>query len=557
MCGGRCDALSRVHGSAAIWCFQLALQGDTNLVHCGAMTYPNYWRCLDLNFGSIDPVGLWSPGPFGDLCIELVLCTWLHGNSVCTDANVLKVMQYCGSDVKDDWRPGSSNNSEGGCPMQACPIENFFEYVSASPVPCFCAAPIRIGYRLKSPSISDFPPYTDLFEVYITSALSMDLYQLSIDSFKWEVGPRLRMYLKIFPMFNNRSSTFNESEVKRLDDIFTKWTLARSNLFGPYELQNFTLLGPYSNVETINGAEEPNCWDGTPGELKKMWLTDVKEAVKVKHDISNVHQAECLTKHPTEKETVSTKNPISWASLVGAPSTVRGSVKLNFTPPTITEVYIPKDYSEAIEEIMLAEQVRSLNGESTNDKAIEIPEESNAATNPNTVVERSSQILPPQSLQLPGRRGLKLAIKHHVTGVHVYTHSQLAVNIIVHGASPNWKYRRLVKEILMLKNSFEIREVLHQFRETNKAADLLARPVPIGYKETDPVILEFPKSGTNKGALAGIIVGAIACVIALFAIAALLIAKRRGGFRSTSRSKPRELFKLLTYYEMKKRIRVT
>ncbi|KAF6164783.1 hypothetical protein GIB67_011173 [Kingdonia uniflora] len=181
------------------------------------------------------------------ICDLAVFRKLLHGNSVCTDANGLKVMQYCGSDVKDDWRPRSSNNSEGGCPMQACPIENFFEYVPASPVPCFCAAPIRIGYRLKSPSISDFPPYTDLFEVYITSALSMDLYQLSIDSFKWEVGPRLRMYLKIFPMFNNRSSTFNESEVKRLDDIFTKWTLARSNLFGPYELLNFTLLGPYSN----------------------------------------------------------------------------------------------------------------------------------------------------------------------------------------------------------------------------------------------------------------------------------------------------------------------
>ncbi|KAF6164785.1 hypothetical protein GIB67_011175 [Kingdonia uniflora] len=347
-------------------------------------------------------------------------------------------------------------------------------------------------------------------------------------------------------------------------------------------------------------------------------------------------------------------------------------------------VYIPKDHSEAIEEIMLAEQVRSLNGESTNDKAIEIPEESNAATNPNTVVEKSSQILPPQSLQLPGRSsmvteiyelftfhetvdGLWVALSEMYSTfnneVRVYelykefgqasqgsssvtayfgylkkrfniaplpnldepyaliekherhmkltskvtvvsdvpplvdqmsfaansrsqseicnvihnnvwlfpanavndlafiwervdeVQPQLAVNIIVHGATPNWTYRRLVKEILILKNSFEICEVLHQFRETNKAADLLARPAPIGYKETDPVILESPKSGTNKGALAGIIVGAIACVIALFAIAALLIAKRRGGFPSTSRSKPRELFKLLTYYEMKKRIR--
>ncbi|KAF8397089.1 hypothetical protein HHK36_015996 [Tetracentron sinense] len=171
----------------------------------------------------------------------------LQGNPVCTNADELNIVQFCGSVTGGDEILGSSTNSRGVCSMQSCPAEDFFEYVPESPVPCFCAAPLRVGYRLKSPSISDFPPYLNLFEVYITSALNMDFYQLSIDSFFWEEGPRLRMYLKLFPMFNNHSSIFNTSEIQRIRSIFTTWTLARNNLFGPYELLNFTLLGPYSN----------------------------------------------------------------------------------------------------------------------------------------------------------------------------------------------------------------------------------------------------------------------------------------------------------------------
>ena len=113
---------------------------------------------------------------------------------------------------------------------------------------CFCAAPIRVGYRLKSPSFSYFRPYYGEFKVYLTSSLKLDVSQLSIDSFFWDKGPRLWMYLKLFPRYNDsHSHTFNTSEVQRIRGVFTSWEFPRTDLFGPYELLNFTLLGPYSD----------------------------------------------------------------------------------------------------------------------------------------------------------------------------------------------------------------------------------------------------------------------------------------------------------------------
>lgn len=55
------------------------------------------------------------------------------------------------------------------------------------------------------------------------------------------------MYLKLFPANNgNHTGTFNNSEVVRIKNIFSSWKFRGSELFGPYELLNFTLLGPYS-----------------------------------------------------------------------------------------------------------------------------------------------------------------------------------------------------------------------------------------------------------------------------------------------------------------------
>ncbi|XP_012478301.1 probable LRR receptor-like serine/threonine-protein kinase At1g06840 isoform X2 [Gossypium raimondii] len=149
----------------------------------------------------------------------------LEGNPVCKNANLLNVNLFCGSEPREDKMLTNLNYSTANCPIQACPTDNFYEYVPASPLPCFCAAPLRIGYRLKSPSFSYFPPYIQPLEVYLTSSLKLSRYQLSIDTYSWEKGPRLRMYLKLFPSLNvNHSSTFNVSEVQRIRHIYTSWT---------------------------------------------------------------------------------------------------------------------------------------------------------------------------------------------------------------------------------------------------------------------------------------------------------------------------------------------
>lgn len=170
----------------------------------------------------------------------------LAGNPVCSNANVPNISQFC---LYLDQGDARLRNLTSSCPVDACPADDNYEYIPSSPVSCYCASPLRIGYRLKSPSFSYFPPYVHLFEDYMTRSLNFDLYQLSIDTFSWETGgPRLRMYLKIFPTVNkNHSHMFNATEVQRIRDIFASWAFPHTDLFGPYELLNFTLQGPYSN----------------------------------------------------------------------------------------------------------------------------------------------------------------------------------------------------------------------------------------------------------------------------------------------------------------------
>ncbi len=96
---------------------------------------------------------------------------------------------------------------------------------------------------MKSPGFADFRPYRDQFEVYLTNGLDLSLNQLDLNSFAWEEGPRLGMYLKFFPV--NNTFTFNSSEVLRITRMFTGWKIPDSDIFGPYELLNFTLLDMY------------------------------------------------------------------------------------------------------------------------------------------------------------------------------------------------------------------------------------------------------------------------------------------------------------------------
>ena len=160
----------------------------------------------------------------------------LKGNPLCWNSNLSR---FCESETEDKNYSQNSTNTTSVCPAQACPPP--YEYSPTSPIPCFCALPLFVGYRLKSPGFSDFRPYRYEFEVFLTSRLELSLYQLYIDSFTWEQGPRLGMHVKFFPENNTR--VFNRSEIQRIFDIFTSWKIHNPDMFGPYEFISFSLLG--------------------------------------------------------------------------------------------------------------------------------------------------------------------------------------------------------------------------------------------------------------------------------------------------------------------------
>lgn len=159
---------------------------------------------------------------------------------------------FCSTSVSVDFC-GPYNGDAGGtlqlanntdCPPLACPPP--YEYAMPYPT-CFCALPLLIGYRLKSPGFRDFRSYMDKFQWYITFGLKLNISQLHLNTFALEAGPRVRMYLRIFPIYvdNSSSHLFNKSEVLRLRGMFTGWLIPDNDLFGPYELLNFTLLADY------------------------------------------------------------------------------------------------------------------------------------------------------------------------------------------------------------------------------------------------------------------------------------------------------------------------
>ncbi|XP_057955016.1 probable LRR receptor-like serine/threonine-protein kinase At1g06840 isoform X2 [Malania oleifera] len=181
----------------------------------------------------------------GGLNLPPNVTIWLQGNPICSNVSLA---QFCGSQNRDENDVQSSKNVSFSCPSP-CPPP--YEYAPESRMPCFCVAPLLVGYRLKSPGFWDFLPFLNLFEGYLTSGLRLDLYQLYIDSFIWEEGPRLKMYLKLFPIYDidsNNSHIFNSSEVRRIKSMFTGWNIPDSDIFGPYELLNFTLLDLYKDA---------------------------------------------------------------------------------------------------------------------------------------------------------------------------------------------------------------------------------------------------------------------------------------------------------------------
>ncbi|RAL37387.1 hypothetical protein DM860_000081 [Cuscuta australis] len=163
-----------------------------------------------------------------------------HGNPLCKNANKIDV---CGS-VDYNSSDNLDTKDSTSCPIQGCP----YPYVYALPAnSCFCALPLLVEYRLKSPGFRDFPPHQMEFEDYLTSGLRLNFSQLDIDKFTWEEGPRVKISLKFFPTYipSNSFHTFNKSERLRIMSMFTGWLIPDSDLFGPYELLGFTLLGDY------------------------------------------------------------------------------------------------------------------------------------------------------------------------------------------------------------------------------------------------------------------------------------------------------------------------
>ena len=91
---------------------------------------------------------------------------------------------------------------------------------------------------MKGPGFTDFRLYRYQFEVHLTDGLDVSLNQLDLNSFAWEEGRQLGMYLKLCLV----NYTFNSSEVLRITRMFTEWKIPPSDIFGPFELLNFTLL---------------------------------------------------------------------------------------------------------------------------------------------------------------------------------------------------------------------------------------------------------------------------------------------------------------------------
>ncbi|KAK9067765.1 hypothetical protein SSX86_011876 [Deinandra increscens subsp. villosa] len=230
----------------------------------------------------------------------------LHGNPICRNASIQNKDQFCGPKEYIDYIHPISK-SLINCPIQSCPTNNYFEYVPGSSIPCFCASPLRIGYRLKSPSFSYFPPYQDQFEMYVTSSLDLDLYQLHIESIMWEKGPRLRMYIKLYPKSGTEhSSTFSTSEVIRIRGIFTTWVFPGSDLFGPYELLNFTLVGPYAHL---------NVGTSRKGMSKGVLITAIIVAVVCALLVSSVLTVVIKKQHERYRHTSSRKSLLSKLSI--------------------------------------------------------------------------------------------------------------------------------------------------------------------------------------------------------------------------------------------------
>ncbi|KZV50347.1 putative LRR receptor-like serine/threonine-protein kinase, partial [Dorcoceras hygrometricum] len=178
----------------------------------------------------------------------------LRGNPVCNIANKQNISMFCGPGNGNEAKPDYLKKPMLTCKPENCP--NHYEYAPTLPNQCFCAAPFGVQIRLRSPSISIFPPYRDQFNYFITSSVhpepnqSLLIYQLYIDSVQWEPGPRLKISLLFFPKDTNDSNiyAFRSNEILTIADTFATFSIPSNDTFGPYDLLSFTAEGPYADL---------------------------------------------------------------------------------------------------------------------------------------------------------------------------------------------------------------------------------------------------------------------------------------------------------------------
>ncbi|XP_065847821.1 probable LRR receptor-like serine/threonine-protein kinase At1g06840 isoform X2 [Euphorbia lathyris] len=178
----------------------------------------------------------------GNINLPQNVTLWLQGNPACSNSSLI---DFCGT-VKEDFDNETLTDTSKICPAPGCPYPYIYSPTSTE---CFCSVPIVVGYRLKSPGFSHFQGYKFAFEEYLSSGLKLEFDQLYIETFQWEEGPRLKMHLELFPVYvPNSTHLFNTSELRRILNMFTGWNIPDSDIFGPYELLYFDLLGPYENA---------------------------------------------------------------------------------------------------------------------------------------------------------------------------------------------------------------------------------------------------------------------------------------------------------------------
>ncbi|KAL4610947.1 hypothetical protein ACB092_08G089200 [Castanea dentata] len=171
----------------------------------------------------------------GSTVLPSNVTVWLQGNPLCNNVN----LQLCQPEIGTQ---SSTNLTPVPIPT-VCPPS--YECSPTSTQSCFCAAPLIVEYRLKSPGFTDFRPYIDDFEVYMTQGLHLYLNQLDFKNlWAWEEGPRLKITLKFFP---ENTFLFNSSELLRITSNFTSWKIPDSDVFGPYELLGLNLLDVYKS----------------------------------------------------------------------------------------------------------------------------------------------------------------------------------------------------------------------------------------------------------------------------------------------------------------------